>query len=39
MAKFDWKNILELGVPCERAHYKLQKNVRIAEIEPSKLKL
>ena len=39
LSKFEWKNIFELSIPCERAHCKLQKNVRIVRIRHSKLKL
>ena len=39
MAKFEPKNNFELSIPCERAHCKLQKNVRIVGIRPSKVKL
>ena len=38
-SKFESKNIFELSVPYERAHCKLQENVSIVGIGPSKLKL
>ena len=37
--KLNRLNIFELSVLCERAHYKLQKNVRIVRNGSSKLTL
>ena len=39
LSNFEHRNIFELSVPYERAHCKLQKNVYIVGIGPSKLKL
>ena len=38
-SKFEQEIFLELNIPCERAHCKLQENVKTAGIGPSQLKL